>query len=152
MSKAYLVQFAVLLRRALRAVRGGRRREDDDRTVRVEGAIDLIRESLTADLSLRELARRAFMSESGFSHLFKDMTGIPPKRYAMHVRMARARELLETSRLSVKEIAAELGFSDQHYFSRAFRKVTGRPPTAFRSRSRKVHRTGRRVHLHAPPA
>ncbi len=154
MSKAYMVQFAVLLRRALRELHSGRE-VTSERSARIEKAIDMIRDSLTADLSLREMARRAFMSESSFSHVFKDLTGIPPKRYARRARMARARELLETTDRSVKEIAAELGYDDPHYFSRAFKKVVGRPPTAFRKRtaprgrakSRKVHRSRKGVHL-----
>jgi AraC-like DNA-binding protein/quercetin dioxygenase-like cupin family protein len=150
MSKAYLVQFAVLLRRALRSIQSGRE-VASERSARIEKAIDMIRESLNADLSLKELARRAFMSESSFSHVFKDLTGIPPKRYAIRTRIARAKELLETTDLSVKEIAVELGYEDPHYFSRAFKKVVGRPPTAFRNKSRKVHRLRKRVHLPRPP-
>lgn len=147
MSKAYLVQLAVLLRRALRA-RGadGEREVASEKSARIEKAIDMIRESLDADLSLKELARRAFMSESSFSHVFKDLTGIPPRRYAIQTRIARAKEMLETTDLSVKEIAAELGYEDPHYFSRQFRKLAGRPPSAFRRKSRKVHPFRKRVH------
>jgi AraC family transcriptional regulator of arabinose operon len=147
MSKAYLVQFAVLLRRALREFRGGRTDPASQRSSRIEKAIDMIHDSLTGDLSLKELAHKAFMSESSFSHLFKDLTGIPPKKYATRVRIARAKEMLETTELTVKEIAAELGYDDPHYFSRIFKKTAGKPPSAFRSKSRKVHPLRKSVHL-----
>jgi len=136
MSKAYLVQFAVLLRRALREVLSGSSRPaGGERSQRIEKAIDMIHDSLTGDLSLKELARRAFMSESSFSHVFKDLTGVPPRRYAIQTRIARAKELLETTDLSVKEIAAELGYDDPHYFSRQFRKLAGMPPSVFRDKA-----------------
>jgi AraC family transcriptional regulator, arabinose operon regulatory protein len=133
MAKAYLVQLAVLLRRALREVLSGSERPaGSERSLRIEKAIDMIHDSLTGDLSLKELARRAFMSESNFSHVFKDLTGVPPKRYAIQTRIARAKELLAGTDLSIKEIAAELGYDDPHYFSRQFRKLAGKPPSAFR--------------------
>ncbi|MFC1672197.1 AraC family ligand binding domain-containing protein, partial [Planctomycetota bacterium] len=102
MSKAYLVQFAVLLRRALREIHGGPEEVTSQRSSRIENAIDMIHDSLTGDLSLKELAHRAFMSESSFSHLFKDLTGVAPKKYAAGVRIARAKEMLETTDLSIK--------------------------------------------------
>jgi AraC-like DNA-binding protein len=87
------------------------------------------------------------MSESSFSHVFKELTGVSPKRYAIQTRIARAKELLSGTDLSVKEIAAELGYDDPHYFSRQFRKVAGRPPSDFRPKGRKVHHSRKRVHL-----
>jgi transcriptional regulator GlxA family with amidase domain len=96
----------------------------------------MIHDGLGCGLTVRDLARRTAMSESGFSHTFKAVAGIPPRRYAIQARIARARELLETTRLSIKEVAAQLGYDDPHYFSRCFRRVTGRPPSAVRSRGR----------------
>jgi AraC-like DNA-binding protein len=135
MSGAYLVQFAVLLHRALRSIgRGAPEGPADDRSARIAGAMEMIHDGLGCGLSVRDLARHSAMSESGFSHTFKDVAGIPPRRYAIQARIARARELLETTELSVKEIAAQLGYDDAHYFSRVFRKVAGRSPTALRGR------------------
>ena len=135
LSQAYLVQFAVLLHRALRSIgRGGRtpRGPADDRAGRIAGAMAMIRDGLGCGLTVRDLARHSAMSESGFSHTFKAVAGIPPRRYAIQARIARARELLETTGLSVKEIAAQLGYDDPHYFSRCFRRHTGRTPSAVR--------------------
>ncbi|HOX05036.1 MAG TPA: AraC family transcriptional regulator [Planctomycetota bacterium] len=135
MSRAYLVQFAVLLHRALAALGRGRRgggSPADERSARIAGAMEIIRDGLGCGLSVRDLARKTAMSESAFSHLFKNVAGIPPRRYQIQERVARARELLETTSLSVKEIAAELGYDDVHYFSRVFRKLTGRTPSGVR--------------------
>ena len=96
--------------------------------------MEMIHDGLGCGLSVRDLARHSAMSESGFSHTFKNVAGIPPRRYQIQERIARARELLETTELSVKEIAAQLGYDDPHYFSRVFRRVTGKPPSAVRGR------------------
>lgn len=137
MAKAYLVQFSVLLRRALKTIgHGGRgkRKAADDHCARIAGAMEMIRDGLDCGLSVRDLARHSMMSESGFSHLFKDLAGVPPRRYAIQARIARARELLETTTLSIKEVAARVGYDDPHYFSRSFRRATGRTPSSVRSR------------------
>ena len=52
--------------------------------------------------------------------------------YFLHLKMERARALLEGTSLMVKEIAAALGYADQFYFSRAFKSVNGAAPTEYR--------------------
>ena len=60
---------------------------------------------------------------------------LPPLQHLMELRMRRARDLLVESRLSVKEIGFECGFSDQLYFSRYFRKRMGLSPLNYRKAS-----------------
>jgi AraC-like DNA-binding protein len=67
-----------------------------------------------------------------FSRLFKAVTGERPQSYVLNRRIARARQLLRETTLSVGEIAHVLGFQDPFYFSRQFRAFTGAPPTVFR--------------------
>jgi AraC-like DNA-binding protein len=136
----YFTQFVVLLWRALTRCReridsGGH----DDHRLRIGNVIDLIHSGVRTELSLTELAEEAFMSESHFSHVFKDVTGLPPKQYLIERKMACARELLTTTDHTVAAIAEQLGYETPQYFSRSFKKRTGETPLAFRLRNRKVH-------------
>lgn len=99
---------------------------------RIEKAMDGMRKTLSAPLTLEEYARSAGFSVSQFSHLFKKHYGTSPMAYFIELRIQRAKELLDSTGLSVKEVAWELGFDDQLYFSRIFKKVSGISPTTYR--------------------
>lgn len=79
-----------------------------------------------------ELARAAGYSVDHFSRLFLEVTGLRPQNYAIRARMARARQLLAESNLTIGMVAEALGFQDIFYFSRQFRQQTGRTPSAYR--------------------
>lgn len=85
------------------------------------------------DLSVARLAAWLQCSPDYLSHLFHKETGIPLARYINDQRLARARQLLETSPLSIKEIALAAGYGDAGYFARVFRHATGTPPTRYRA-------------------
>jgi len=135
----YLTQFVVLLWRALSHCRESADAGGEDHRLRIANVIDLIHSSVQTELSLAELAEKAFMSESHFSHVFKDVTGLSPKRYLIASKMAKARELLAMTERTVVDIAAELGYSNPQYFCRLFKKQSGLTPSDFRSKSRKDH-------------
>jgi len=78
------------------------------------------------------LGKIAGMSASHFYPLFKAATGCTPNDYFIRTRMRRACELLRGTQLSVKEVAAALGYDDPYYFSRLFKSVNGVPPREFR--------------------
>lgn len=88
-------------------------------------------------LCLREVARALRLSPYYLAHLFKDSEGISVGEYITDIRIARARELLETSDLPVIEVALEVGYSDPAYFSRVFRKKVGFSPVHYRRKVRK---------------
>ena len=90
------------------------------------------------EVDLRELAASLDVSYDGFRHAFKKHTGLPPHQYLLQLRIHRARELLCGTDLTVRQIAASLGFEDPYYFSRAFRKMTGRSPNRWRAESQAV--------------
>lgn len=83
--------------------------------------------------SIVDLAARLGLSESYFSRRFSEYIGVPPKVYQLRSRMRFARFLLKQEGLSVKEVAARLGYSDAFVFSRQFRKIWGLPPSKIRS-------------------
>jgi AraC-like DNA-binding protein len=97
--------------------------------------------TIAADPSRRwtvaELARRAALSRAQFVRRFTAYTGVPPGRYLIQARMARAHELLAETDMSVTRIAATLEYSDVAYFSRQFRSWTGRSSSAARAASRR---------------
>ena len=102
---------------------------------KIEAAMDQMRQTLSNPLTLTQYARGVGFSVSQFSDLFKRHYGTSPMAYFSELRMQRARELLSFTKITVKEIAAELGFDDPLYFSRAFKKISGISPRDYRRRS-----------------
>ena len=87
-----------------------------------------------ADLNIEDVCRAGFMSASGLQRAFNQYYGMSPKEYLTKLRMGRALTLLAQGATSVKEIAAQCGFSDEKYFSRAFKKTYGYPPSHFKGK------------------
>lgn len=86
------------------------------------------------DISLDDVSREADISPYYFSKLFKQETGKNFIEYLTQVRLRNARELLQNSQYSIKEICAQSGYSDPNYFSRIFKKYEGMTPSEFRER------------------
>jgi transcriptional regulator GlxA family with amidase domain len=84
------------------------------------------------DVSVPELAQAVNLSRSRFAHLFKQETGVSPARYLRDQRLDRARDLLERTFLSVKEVMAQVGFNDPSHFSRDFQRIYGASPRGWR--------------------
>lgn len=107
------------------------------------GALELdkiqafMQDRLDRNLELEDLAAVAHLSKYHFSARYKALTGYSPIKHFLHMKMQRACQLLDSSDLSVKAIAAALGYSDPLYFSRLFRKTLGLSPRAYRGSGRK---------------
>lgn len=82
-----------------------------------------------SDLNIDTVSREGFMSASGMQRSFHKYYGMSPKAYLTRLRMSRALSLLAENRLSVRAVAEACGFSDEKYFSRAFKKTYGYPPS-----------------------
>lgn len=91
--------------------------------------------------SLDEVVAAAGCSKSHFIHSFKELTGISPWKYILSLKVERARELILQEKLSIGAIAESLGFEDQLYFSRLFRKHTGLSPRKYRQAARQSPET-----------
>jgi transcriptional regulator GlxA family with amidase domain len=87
---------------------------------------------LAESLSVADMARRAQLSPSRFSAVFRQHFGLSPHQYLMRMRVEHAEELLKSTELSLHHIAEYTGFSDVHHFSKAFKKTTGVNPGEFR--------------------
>ena len=91
-----------------------------------------IRESLESDLTIQQVAEEMGISYSNFRKLFKEFTGIAPAMYQQELRLQRAKEMLSTTDISIKEIAYRLNFESPDYFSSKFKAKTGRKPSEYR--------------------
>lgn len=91
-------------------------------------------EHLDREVGAEEMARHFHYSRSYFCRIFRELTGYGTSAYMRDLRLRLALQLLQTSGLSVKEIAARCGFAGENYFCRVFRKVYGKSPGAFRER------------------
>ena len=92
-----------------------------------------MREDVRGELSLGEFAHSVNLSVWRLCHIFKSDVGMPPIRYLRLLRMERAKDLLESSFLSVKEIAYQVGLNDESHFVRDFKSTYGFSPALYRS-------------------
>ena len=88
-----------------------------------------IRQSLESDLTIQQVAEEMGASYSNFRKLFKEFTGLSPATYQQELRLQRAKELLSTTELTVKEIAYRLNFESPDYFSAKFKAKMGCKPS-----------------------
>lgn len=102
--------------------------------VAVRAAQAWLNENLAKPDVLNGLADRVGLSDDHFRLVFRRFSGMSARAYLTRIRMMAARSYLERSSLSVKEIARRVGYDDALYFSRHYRKVTGRSPTEERAR------------------
>ena len=93
---------------------------------------DFIDEHLAENIPLTVLAKIARLSAFHFARAFKQSFGMPPHRYHLARRIARAKSLLSEPEQSVTEIAFRLGFHESSSFSAVFRKMTGATPSQYR--------------------
>jgi len=92
--------------------------------------------NLDKDIKVSDLARELNLSSSYLRHLIKSHIKVPFTQYLLNKRIEKAKEMLERSDLSVKEISRKAGFNDQNYFARVFKKQTGMTATDYRNKHR----------------
>jgi len=99
---------------------------------RLTRVTDFIRATLNETPDYRQLARLANLSYCQLFRLFKTHLGQSPQRYIEQQRIGYSKKLLALPHLSIKEIALQVGFDNQLYFSRRFQKSTGLSPSQYR--------------------
>ena len=107
----------------------GATREGNDAVRRAQ---ELVESHLDQKIPLCDLARLAQCSVSTLRRQFQQTLGIPPYEWILQARIRRARRLLVTTTLRIKEIAGQVGFDDPFQFSRTFNQRTGSSPREFR--------------------
>jgi AraC-like DNA-binding protein len=98
----------------------------------INKAREAIRENLEKNITIQDIAESLGISYSNFRKLFKEFAGVSPALYQQELRLQRAKELLSSSTISIKEIAYRLHFESADYFSTKFKKKTGFTPSDFR--------------------
>ncbi|MFZ2653573.1 MAG: AraC family transcriptional regulator [Victivallales bacterium] len=94
---------------------------------------DYCLENMGSDISVDTLSGISGYSRFHFSRLFKKHLGIPPAEFLNNLRLKHSVRLLQTERLSIKEISERCGFRNASYFCQSFRKEFGMPPGKFRN-------------------
>ncbi|EKU73406.1 MULTISPECIES: helix-turn-helix domain-containing protein [Sphingomonadales] len=99
-------------------------------------AQELMFDQMTGVLEVAQIAQGLGMSTAYFTKAFKNTVGIPPYGWHLRQRITRSASLLHDQKLTLSEIAAECGFSDQSHYTKAFRRLTGITPGRWRKKLR----------------
>ena len=106
---------------------------------RVAVSLNFMKAHLNQPIRISTLCALVGLSPSRFFELFKSATGETPLNWLIQTRMRRAGELLEETTLQIKQVAVQVGYEDQFYFSRLFKAVHGISPSGYRKQKGKEH-------------
>lgn len=95
-------------------------------------AMQYVQENYAKQIRVEDIARKVNMSASYFSTMFKKQTGTNFTNYVTEYRMQVAKKMLQETDMTICEVSDALGFSDQRYFSKTFKKSVGQSPGDFR--------------------
>lgn len=101
---------------------------------KINEARTIMKKNIDSPIPVETIARTLHVSYSWFRSMFKEYMGVSPAQYQLQLRYLRAKELLNTTQMSVSEIAYALHFENVAQFSTFFRKKEGLPPSEFRKR------------------
>ena len=91
-----------------------------------------IKEHLAERITLDQVATQVYLSKSYFCRIIKNELGCTFTEYVNRLRIERSKNLLRSTRMSIAEISIAVGFDDQSYFTRIFKKQTGTSPGKYR--------------------
>ncbi|MET4356301.1 AraC-like DNA-binding protein [Bradyrhizobium sp. RT9b] len=83
-------------------------------------------------MPLKKVARECDLSVGYFSRAFRRTTGVAPHKWLIEQRIALSKEKLRDGGLSLSDVAAQCGFTDQSHFTRVFNRIVGVSPGAWR--------------------
>lgn len=125
-------QMSLLLHKLLIQISGPKNRRNEKTTI--EQLKDYLDNHPFDKITLDKLVQDFFMSKSQIIRLFKKHYGITPYAYLLQNKIAVAKTLLMNTNMSIKAISEKLCFSDEHYFSKEFKKAEMVSPKVFRNR------------------
>jgi AraC-like DNA-binding protein len=99
----------------------------------IGAALTALHREPARDWTVAELGAAVNMSRSSFAQRFHERVGLPPGEYLIRWRMQAAARALRTSSRTVAAIGGDLGYASEGAFSSAFKRVMGRPPSAYRA-------------------
>lgn len=95
---------------------------------------------INENISIKSLAELVYLSESQIIRIFKSNFGKTPYDYILDLKIENAKKLLLNTNMLIKEIAFNLSFCDEHYFSDLFKRKTGKTPSAFKRESKLLYK------------
>ncbi len=93
---------------------------------------DYLDQNYQLDMTLQHIAERFFISRENVSRKFKQITGENLSDYLTNLRIVKAKALLQNTNLRLSQISELVGYEDEKYFSRVFKKATGQTPREYR--------------------
>ncbi|MBK1880487.1 helix-turn-helix domain-containing protein [Pelagicoccus mobilis] len=107
--------------------------QDPHKTHKIGKVLSYLENNYEQAFDIDELTELSGMSRRNFYRAFTELTGKTPMSYLLHIRIARAAHLLQTTSKNITETAFECGFEDSNYFSRQFRKIMNMTPRAYKA-------------------
>ncbi len=106
--------------------------EEDKVPRRLQFLIDYIKDNISRDISLTDIAAHSELSQATINRLFREHLETSTMNFIHQKKIERAKHLLLVTDLPVSDIGPHIGINDVYYFSRFFKKMTGHSPTEFR--------------------
>jgi two-component system response regulator YesN len=98
---------------------------------KIEGLLKFIHDNYQRDITLTEIADQLGVSLIYSSQLFKKEVGVSFIAYVTHYRIEKAKELIESGQYKIYEVSSMVGYQTVQYFSKIFKKITGKNPSDF---------------------
>ncbi|SDH85121.1 response regulator [Alteribacillus bidgolensis] len=112
------------------------RLDDLDGTRRMKDIVSYVKTYYTEDISLEKLSNLFFFSREHISRKFKQETGMPLSKYITKLRTDQAKNWLIETEETIYSISLMLGYQDEKYFSKLFKKIVGQTPFEFRNKNK----------------
>ena len=109
-----------------------RRTAHSSRSSRLPQLLNVLEQDLEQQISIAELCERTGLNKATLIRMVKRGVGMTPIQFRAQRRIERSIYFLQTPGLSIKEIAYRLGYCNQFYFSKEFKRVVGKTPTEYR--------------------
>lgn len=110
-----------------------------DSDMRLKVTLDYLQNHYREDIRVNELAKMVELHPSYYSQLFKQLMNKSPVSFLTHLRINRAQEMLLLTDKTVRDVATEVGYKDEFYFSRRFKETSGIAPKSFaRKRDKRI--------------
>lgn len=101
----------------------------------IEDIITCMNHEYNQEHSISYYAKKCNLSVYQFTRNFKRFTQLPPAKYIEKIRVAKAKELLSDTSLTISEISNLIGYNDPFYFSKVFKRATNCTPSSFRGKN-----------------
>ena len=98
----------------------------------IHQTVQYLNTNYSEKITMEQMAQRVYLSPSYFSRVFKEETGESFTTYLTRIRIERSKSLLSQKSIRLTDIAQLVGFEDQSYFTKVFKKQEGMPPLRYR--------------------